>query len=326
MNPAPTSGNHTLEGVRVVLLRGADQAVRTAGELHSRGAAVQLLPLIDFETPDDSELFDAALKGLASGAFSWLVVTSSTTVRALKQQLARRGLGLSSAVPSGTRIAAVGEATAGALFAEGLRADLVPDRTGHESSAAGLAAAFRGLTPEGRILLPQADIAADTLERLLVGQGWDLVQVTAYRTVAYPADPSRRITASVGASRAVRDDETGASGRGASGSRPELPELDPAGFWAAVTAGAIDAVVFTSPSTVRRLSEQTPFSPIEGFPAGLAAVMIGASTAAEARRCGIPIAAVAADPTPAGIADAIAAAMQEHTDREKLKAREEEHP
>ncbi len=310
----------------MVLLRGAEHAVRTVGELHSRGAAVQLLPLIDFETPEDSALLEAALDDLAGGAFSWLVATSSTTVRALKQQLARRGLALGSAVPSGTRIAAVGEATAGALFAEGLRADLVPDRTGLESSAVGLAAAFSGLAPEGRILLPQADIAADTLERLLSGQGWDLVQITAYRTVSYPADPSRRITASVGPGGPAEHDGTGASGPEAPDRCPELPELDPAGFWTAVAAGAIDAVVFTSPSTVRRLSERTTHSPAEGFPAGLAAVMIGASTAAEAQRCGIPIAAVAADPTPAGIADAIAAAMQDHPEREKLTAREEEHP
>ena len=303
MNPAPSPGTLPLDGVRVVLLRSAERSGPMIWELHSRGADVRLLPLIDFETPEDIEAFDASLESLAGGGFSWLVITSITTIRALKQRVAERGSHLTAAIHPGTQIAAVGEATADALFAEGLRVDLVPGRIGKQSSAAGLAAAFSELPPDGRVLVPQADRANDTVERLLADQGWDLECVTAYRTVALPADPARRITAGVA-------QEPGSSGSRDLPAAETLVELDRGQFWAAAAAGDVDAVVFTSPSTVRLLSDGTLTDAGGYLPAGVAAVMIGASTADEAARCGIPVAAVAAEPTPVGIADAIAAAVR----------------
>lgn len=306
MIPAPASGALPLDGVSTVLLRGADQGGPIVGELTLRGATVKLLPLIDFEVPQDTGPLDAALHRLGAGGFSWLVVTSGTTVRALKQRSTDLGVDLPDRIPLQTRVAAVGEATASALTAEGYRVDLVPRRTGRESAASGLAAALGMLSPKGRILLPQADLAADTLERSLSEQGWDVLQVIAYRTVAYPASPARRLTTQV----------SPAPERGAplptSTATSAGTELDPAGFWAAVADGDVDAVIFTSPSTVRRLSEWAPGPGGGNFPASLAAVMIGASTAAEAVRWGIPVASVAVEPTPAGIADAVAAAVRNH--------------
>ncbi len=299
MIPAPASGALPLDGVSTVLLRGADQAGLIVGELTSRGATVKLLPLIDFELPQDTAPLDAALGSLREGGYHWLIVTSSTTVRALKQRSAHLGLDLPGGIPRHTRIAAVGEATASALAAEGYRVDLVPGRSGQESSASGLAAALGMLPPMGRVLLPQADLAADTLERSLREQGWDVLRVIAYRTVAYPAVAAQRLTTEISL----------ASERGVPRPASTETELDPAGFWAAVADGAVDAVVFTSPSTVRRLSERRPGPSGKDFPAGLAAVMIGASTAAEAVRWGIPVASVAVEPTPAGIADAVTVAI-----------------
>ena len=307
MTPDPGPGPLPLAGVRVVLLRSADRSGPMVRELRSRGAGVQLLPLIDFVTPEDGGPLDAALDLLCDGGFAWLLVTSSTTVRALKQRSEARGGALLAALHPGTRIAAVGDATAGALAAEGIRVDLVPESTGEGSSAAGLAAAFARLTPDGRILLPQADLAAGTLERALAGQGWDVLRVTAYQTVTHPADPARRITAGSAPAR---------SGAGLSGpshvGAPTGAELDREGFWAAAGAGAVDAVVFTSPSTVRQLSDGSP-APWQGtLPGGLAAVMIGAATADEAAKRGIRGGTVAIEPTPAGIADAIAVAVRDH--------------
>ena len=313
MNQAPKSGPLPLNGVRVVLLRGADRSGPLVDELSSRGAAVLLLPLIDFEMADDAVPLDAAVRELRDGAFLWLVITSVTTVRALKQRLADQHLDLAAVVAPGTRIAAVGEATASALAAEGLRAELVPARAGEVSSAAGLAAALAGLTPRGRVLLPQADLAAETLRHALIDQGWEVLSVIAYRTVAHPADPARRITAELAGHREDRPDM-------------RRHEIDRDRFSVEVAAGHVDAVVFTSPSTVRRVAEIFPELVGKDHPGGFSAVMIGASTAREAVKFGLLSGTVAAEPTPVGIADAIAAAMQDHPDHEKLKAREEEHP
>ncbi|MHA7153707.1 uroporphyrinogen-III synthase [Arthrobacter sp. TMN-50] len=309
MTPVPAPDPLPLDGVRVVLLRGADRSGPVVEELLSRGASVRLLPLIDFVTPEDAGPLDAALDLLRNGGFAWLLVTSSTTVRALKQRSAERGGDLAAALHPSTRIAAVGQATAGALAAESIRVDLVPGKVDGGSSAAGLAAAFARLAPEGRILLPQADLAAETLGRALIGQGWDLLRVTAYLTVPYPADPGRRITADIAPYRAGSDTP---EANDAGAHADTVTELDRDGFWAAAGAGDVDAVVFTSPSTVRQLSDGAPAAWPGTLPTGLAAVMIGATTADEAAKYGMPGGAVAAQPTPAGIADAIAAAVREH--------------
>ena len=74
------------------------------------------------------------------------------------------------------RIAAIGEATAEALAAHGLVADLVPERFVAES----LVDAF----PDGpgRVLLPQAADARDVLAEGLSARGWEVDVVEAYRT------------------------------------------------------------------------------------------------------------------------------------------------
>lgn len=296
----PLSAASPLDGVRVVLLRGADRSGPMAAELRGQGAVVSLLPLIDFEEPADPAPVGEALRLLAAGAFAWLVITSITTVQALKQHAAGVGENFGGIVPPTTRIAAVGSATRRSLEAEGLRVDLVPGDGGLPDSAVGLLEAFRPpAAPAGaRVLLPQTNIAPDALEQGLIQLGWNVFQVTAYHTVDYPAAADRRITAAP------------AAGPGGPGAAAEpIPELDLDGFLHAAAAGKIEALVFTSPSTVRRLHRGVDGLTAGVLPPGLLAVAIGASTAAEASRCGVNIAAVAAEPTPAGVAAAVVAAL-----------------
>ena len=110
----------------------------------------------------------------------------------------------------------VGDATAHALQAWGIEPDLVPEV---EQSAAGLAEEFppydEVLDPINRVFLPRADIATETLAAGLVGLGWEVEDVTAYRTVRAAPPPAP-----------VRE---------------------------AIKTGKFDAVVFTSSSTVRNL-------------------------------------------------------------------------
>ena len=106
--------------------------------------------------------------------------------------------------------------TANALREWGLVPDLVPSG---EQSAAGLLDDWPEyddvLDPINRVFLPRADIATDTLVAGLQDMGWEVDDVTAYRTVR-AAPPAAE----------VRD---------------------------AIKSGAYDAVVFTSSSTVRNL-------------------------------------------------------------------------
>ncbi|MEE1620364.1 uroporphyrinogen-III synthase [Zafaria sp. Z1313] len=333
-----------LAGRAALLLRSPDRAAATVAELRARGASTVLCPLIDFELPADTGALDAALTRFLDGGYDWMVLTSITTVRALKQRAA--ALGLTLAVPPGTRVCAVGSATARAAAAEGIGIDFQP----HEQSAEGIlaewnqlalvdgagtgrrasrghvagvagAGAARGQDPLAeheadaadaawsprrsvRAFLPQADLAAGTLEQGLTTAGWAAEAVIAYHTVEAPAAPGRRLTASLAIAGATETTGTGsASSAGPAG--PGVVEIDAEALAAAHGAPAgVGAVFFTSPSIVRRYLEVAG-----GFPAGLAAVAIGHSTAAELRSHGVEPAGTAAEPTPAGLADAWAVAI-----------------
>jgi len=123
----------------------------------------------------------------------------------------------------------------------------------------------------GRVLLARVDIAPDGLDQAVAAKGWTPVRVDAYRT-----RPARAL---------------------------------PAEARQALRQGRVDAVTFTSASTV------------EGFVAVAArvltaggrapkAVCIGPVTAAAARRAGLPVAAVARPHTIEGLVAALERALR----------------
>ena len=273
----------TLNGARVLITRSPERAVPVAAALAEAGATPLLLPLIDFERAADQHALDVACDALSAGAFSWLVVSSATTVHALASKARERGLTLRRLVPENTRVAAIGPATRRQLEAEGLRADLVPPG---EQSAAGLLEVWPG---GGTVLLPQADIAAPLLAEGLAGAGTSVTAVAAYSTVEYPAAAERRL--------AVGED-AGAGGE----VPPSYVLLTPEKARTEIAAGRIDAALAASPSAVRRLAEL--------LPAGACRlVVIGRTTAEQAAALGLQVAAVAAEPSPAGLVAAVGRAL-----------------
>jgi len=115
---------------------------------------------------------------------------------------------------------------------------------------------------EGRVLCPRADIAPDGLEEALRAKGWDAERVDAYRTV--------------------------------------FPRRLPAEAADALMEGAVDAVTFTSASTVRGFVGA--LGHVRGLPK---VVCIGPVTAAEARARGLTVHAVADPHTTEGLVDAL---------------------
>ena len=143
-----------------------------AAKLADRGATVIHVPLIAVvDAADDGQALRHELSRL--GEFDWLVVTSPAGAERVGDA-ARR-------VP-GIRIATVGTATARTVqHHSGRPVDLVPA----VQRAEGLAAAFIDVAsgPQ-RVLIAQADLAADTLADALRQAGHAVTTVTAYRTVA----------------------------------------------------------------------------------------------------------------------------------------------
>jgi uroporphyrinogen III methyltransferase/synthase len=203
-----------LFGWRVLVPRTKEQAGSLTARLRGYGAVPDEVPTISVEPPRNPQQMDKAVRGLVEGRYEWIAFTSVNAVRAVREKFEEYGL--DARAFSGLKIAAVGEKTAQAIAAWGLRADLVPSG---EQSAAGLLADWppydEVLDPINRVFLPRADIATENLVAGLVDLGWECDDVTAYRTVR--ATP------------------------------PPAPTRD------AIKTGKFDAVVFTSSSTVRNL-------------------------------------------------------------------------
>ncbi|MFP5282543.1 MAG: uroporphyrinogen-III synthase, partial [Actinomycetes bacterium] len=203
-----------LFGWEVLVPRTKDQSLPMVTRLRTYGAHSEEVPTISVEPPRSPLQMDKAIRGLADGRYEWIAFTSVNAVKAVREKFEQYGL--DARAFSGLKVAAVGEVTAQALQAWGIEPDLVPS---DEQSAAGLAAEFppydEVLDPINRVFLPRADIATETLAEGLKDLGWEVEDVTAYRTVR-AAPPAAE----------VRE---------------------------AIKTGRFDAVVFTSSSTVRNL-------------------------------------------------------------------------
>ena len=163
-----------LSGRRILLTRAKpDDAIARA--LQAAGAQVDALALT-VSTPLESAQLDAARARLAEGGYAWVVFSSWRAARAVVSCLSR-------AHSLGTRIAAVGEATARWISDH---AGVSADMTG-AGSAAALLECFPAPASGARpVLIPRSAAAPDTLPDGLRALGWSVEAVDAYTTT--PAD------------------------------------------------------------------------------------------------------------------------------------------
>ena len=165
-----------LTGQRILLTR-AKQEDAIARALRTAGAQVDALALT-VSTPLESAKLDAARDRLVDGAYAWVVFSSWRAARAVADALPQ-------ARSRGTRIAAVGQATARWISDHaGVSADL----TG-KGSAAALLACFPAPDSGARaVLIPRSAVAPDTLPDGLRALGWSVEAVDAYTTLPAGTD------------------------------------------------------------------------------------------------------------------------------------------
>jgi uroporphyrinogen III methyltransferase / synthase len=192
-----------------------------------------------------------------------------TSVNGVRVFLARlAALGLDVRTLAAARLAAIGPETAAALERALLRPAVVPD----DYRAEGLLDALAGSDVRGRrVLLPRAAGARAILPDALRARGAVVDEVIAYAAVS-PAD------------------------------------ADVAGLRAALDAGAIDVVTFTSSSTVRNFASLVGAETVRGLarPGGPRIACIGPVTAETARETGLRVDVVSVVYTAAALARAIA--------------------
>ena len=288
-------GLRVLEGARVLVTRSPDRAASLVAALRETGAEPLLLPLIDFERARDLHSLEVAFDALGAGAYSWLVISSVTTVRALEELARERGVTLSQWLSGTVQVATIGPATRHELEARGITVDLAPARL---QSGVGLLEIWP--QGQGSVFLPQADIADGRLAEGLESLGASVQAVTAYHTVDYPADPARSFSPD-----GTFGNMAGQGGHAAPSAvvPPRTDVLTPSEAKAELAAGRLHAVVAASPSAARRI--HAGLSPL----GDCRFVAIGRSTAAEAERLGLPIAAVAEQPTTSGLVSAVIEAL-----------------
>lgn len=164
-----------LAGRVIVVTRAREQADGFAAVLEEAGARVLLAPTIVIEPPDSWAPLDAALTD--AQRYRWAIFTSVNGVEMVRRRLAQLGRGRDAL--ASCRVAAIGPATAEALRAWGLPAEVVPT----EYVAEGLAERLRPLIHrEERVLLPRATETRDVLVRELEAMGAVVDEVAAYRT------------------------------------------------------------------------------------------------------------------------------------------------
>jgi uroporphyrinogen III methyltransferase/synthase len=172
-----------LAGLRVAVTRPRGDAAELAALLEEAGAEAVLVPLTRIVPPADEEALRRSVSHL--DRYDWIVFTSARAVHAVAQVASLMQVPFGRAAAAGglrARVAAVGPATAGAVFElTGRVPDVTPPRsTGHAIVPAMLE---HGVLKGARVLWPRAEQPRPELPHALAAAGAVLDDPVAYRTL-----------------------------------------------------------------------------------------------------------------------------------------------
>lgn len=174
-----------LHGLRIGITRPAGQAEETLRRARQLGAEPIVMPTIAVGPLTDWTAVDKFLDDLAplppgarrSRPYAWLVFTSVNGVDGLMSRLWERGL--DGRALAGSRLAAIGPATAQRLAEWHLKADLVPN----EYRAEALATSLQPHVVGQRVLWVKASRGRDVLPQQLRAAGADLDELPVYQNM-----------------------------------------------------------------------------------------------------------------------------------------------
>lgn len=236
-----------LAGRQFLVTRPAEHQMQLAGRLRSMGAQVIEMPAIQVRPVTDHSGFERALREqIRDRQEKWMVFTSSIGVRIFFEMLGESNLDIRDILNGRVKIAAIGQATKKKLLEYGWQTDLVPE----EYCAEALGRAIAGEAKEGSgVRIFRARKGSEELLPPLLERGLYVEDIPLY-------DTEHRIYGE---------------------ERSKIRE----GF----EMGQIDAVTFTSASTVRGFVKAIGDLDYTG----IRAVCIGRQTAREAAKYGMEL-------------------------------------
>lgn len=262
---------------KVLVTRAREQSAAMLDELVEEGAIPVEVPVLCFEEPSDLEPLARAVGELAHGAYAVVAFTSQNGVDRWFRALDVRGL--DARAFGRAKVVAIGPATAEALKVRGVRADAVAKEFRGEGVATEIERLLGDRVRGARVLIARAEVARDALPKALAAAGAVPDVVAVYKTVSPP----------VGEIDALRE---------------------------RLARGEIDAVTFTSSSTVTHLCDALGEGAAELFTRTRVA-SIGPVTSETARGRGLRVDIEAREYTVPGLLEA----LREHFTHERSRSK-----
>lgn len=274
MNELMWLSKQPLFGKRVLVTRAREQAGGAAALLRERGADPVVVPTIEIHPPSDPSAMIDAVQSMGE-RYDWVVLTSANGVDRLWTEMRRQGR--DARAFGKAKIAAIGPGTASALERCGLTADVIAKEHRGEALAqevlaamatsAGASAGASAPTAKPRVLIARAEVARDVVPDTLRAAGCEVDVVSVYKTRSPP--------------------------------RALLEALS-----SLLEGGEIDAVTFTSSSTVEHLCDALEARAIPLL-AKTTVASIGPITTETAKKRGIRVDVTAAEYTIPGLVSAL---------------------
>ncbi len=201
-----------LTGRVFVITRARNQSSEITALIESYGARVIHCPTIEIVPPDSWDAVDRAISELEK--YDWVIFTSANAVRFFVKRLGERTASDAGSQFSRKRVCAIGPATRRSIEEVGIAVDLVAE----ESVAEGVIETIKSRYGQGdslrgkSFLIPRARFARDVLPNELLKLGAIVNAVETYQSVK--------------------------------------PEVDGEKIVALFEQGTVDAITFTSPSTI----------------------------------------------------------------------------
>jgi uroporphyrinogen III methyltransferase/synthase len=245
----PGSTQRPLQGRTVLVTRARMQSESLTSKLEALGAQVIHFPTIEIVPPESWDQLDAALRRL--GGYDWIVFTSANGVRFFFERLNDLELTDYLDMLATTTLCAIGPATASAIEKRGAVANLVASESSSEGALTAIikhAGDVKNINGL-RFLIPRARIAREVLPEGLRKLGAEVDTVETYQTVK--------------------------------------PDVDPESVNLLFKENSIDAITFTSSSTVSNFVELAGLTDLSRLLDATLVACIGPATAETAARMGL---------------------------------------